>query len=63
MSNGKVYDPLIGQWMSPTWKDVLSRVTSPRHIHLYRFNGNDPVNVNHQKLDLTGKSYIFNFYH
>nr|XP_018915751.1 PREDICTED: teneurin-a isoform X2 [Bemisia tabaci] len=56
MSNGKVYDPLIGQWMSPTWKDVLSRVTSPRHIHLYRFNGNDPVNVNHQKLDLTDET-------
>ncbi|XP_054267852.1 teneurin-a-like isoform X4 [Macrosteles quadrilineatus] len=45
MSGGKVYDPLIGQWMSPMWEDVLNRVTNPRQLHLYRFNGNDPINV------------------
>lgn len=46
MQNGKVYDPLIGQWMSPLWENVLERVATPTHLHLYRFNGNDPVNVN-----------------
>lgn len=45
MPNGKVYDPLIGQWMSPLWENVLQRVATPTHLHLYRFNGNDPINV------------------
>ncbi|XP_076628800.1 teneurin-a transmembrane protein isoform X10 [Colletes latitarsis] len=47
MPNGKVYDPLIGQWMSPLWENVLDRVDTPTHLHLYRFNGNDPVDVRH----------------
>lgn len=45
MPNGKVYDPLIGQWMSPLWENVLERVPNPTQLHLYRFNGNDPINV------------------
>lgn len=45
MPNGKVYDPLIGQWMSPLWENVLERVPTPTQLHLYRFNGNDPINV------------------
>ncbi|CAH0560894.1 unnamed protein product [Brassicogethes aeneus] len=45
MPNGKVYDPLIGQWMSPLWENVLERVATPTHLHLYRFNGNDPINM------------------
>ncbi|XP_063927987.1 teneurin-a isoform X7 [Zophobas morio] len=45
MPNGKVYDPLIGQWMSPLWEDVLERVATPTQLHLYRFNGNDPINM------------------
>ncbi|XP_044012987.1 teneurin-a isoform X1 [Aphidius gifuensis] len=47
MPNGKVYDPLIGQWMSPLWENVLDRIASPTHLHLYRFNGNDPIDVGH----------------
>lgn len=47
MPNGKVYDPLIGQWMSPLWENVLDRVDKPMHLHLYRFNGNDPIDVRH----------------
>ncbi|XP_044748405.1 teneurin-a isoform X3 [Coccinella septempunctata] len=45
MPNGKVYDPLIGQWMSPLWENVLERVSTPTLLHLYRFNGNDPINM------------------
>ncbi|KAG8234383.1 hypothetical protein J437_LFUL015147, partial [Ladona fulva] len=46
MPGGKVYDPLIGQWMTPQWEDVLDRLAkAPTHLHLYRFNGNDPINV------------------
>ncbi|KAK0097057.1 hypothetical protein PV326_003445 [Microctonus aethiopoides] len=47
MPNGKVYDPLIGQWMSPLWENVIERVATPTHLHLYRFNGNDPIDVRH----------------
>lgn len=49
MPQGKVYDPLIGQWMTPTWTNVIDRVTTPTKLHLYRFNGNDPVNVDHDR--------------
>ncbi|XP_046395629.1 teneurin-a isoform X3 [Ischnura elegans] len=49
MPGGKVYDPLIGQWMTPQWEDVLDRLAkAPTHLHLYRFNGNDPINVKKQ---------------
>ncbi|XP_063988492.1 teneurin-a isoform X1 [Diachasmimorpha longicaudata] len=47
MPNGKVYDPLIGQWMSPLWENILDRVPTPTHLHLYRFNGNDPIDARH----------------
>ncbi|XP_050530422.1 teneurin-a isoform X1 [Daktulosphaira vitifoliae] len=45
MPDGKVYDPLVGQWMSPQWEGMLSKATEPQQLHLYRFNGNDPINV------------------
>ncbi|XP_031628947.1 teneurin-a isoform X5 [Contarinia nasturtii] len=49
MPNGKVYDPLIGQWMSPNWENVAERIGTPTKLHLYRFNGNDPINVEHDR--------------
>lgn len=49
MPNGKVYDPLIGQWMSPNWENVVDRIKQPTKLHLYRFNGNDPINVDHDR--------------
>lgn len=49
MPNGKVYDPLIGQWMTPLWENVLDRALTPTHLHLYRFNGNDPINVRNRE--------------
>lgn len=49
MPNGKVYDPLIGQWMSPNWENVADRISTPTKLHLYRFNGNDPINVEHDR--------------
>lgn len=54
MPNGKVYDPLIGQWMSPLWENVLERVATPTHLHLYRFNGNDPINMGVDRKRPTG---------
>ncbi|XP_067634539.1 teneurin-a isoform X3 [Eurosta solidaginis] len=49
MGDGRVYDPLIGQWMSPNWEDVSNRIITPTKVHLYRFNGNDPINVGHDR--------------
>lgn len=49
MPNGKVYDPLIGQWMAPNWENVVERITKPTKLHLYRFNGNDPINTEYDR--------------
>lgn len=49
-----MYDPLIGQWMTPSWQGVLDRVSDPARLHLYRFNGNDPINVRRRDPQLTG---------
>ncbi|CAG0919128.1 unnamed protein product [Notodromas monacha] len=48
MSEGRVYDPVIGQWMTPDWQAVTTRVARPHLLHLYRFNGNDPINYRRQ---------------
>ncbi|CAL4070306.1 unnamed protein product [Meganyctiphanes norvegica] len=47
MSKGRIYDPLIGQFLSPAWKDIPDALLSPSKLALYRFNGNDPINVQH----------------
>ena len=60
MPGGKVYDPLIGQWMSPMWQEVVQRLSNPTKLHLYRFNGNDPINV-HQTPHQLGGKYQLNF--
>ncbi|EDV95471.1 GH17559 [Drosophila grimshawi] len=49
MGDGRVYDPLIGQWMSPDWQRVAERIITPTRLHLYRFNGNDPINVGQER--------------
>jgi teneurin len=46
MPNGKVYDPLVGFWMTPNWENTFDRLETPTKLHQYRFNGNDPVNAN-----------------
>ncbi|XP_037070352.1 teneurin-a-like [Pollicipes pollicipes] len=45
MPGGRVYDPLVGQWLAPDVDGLLSNLMNPRKLHLYRFNGNDPINV------------------
>lgn len=57
MPNGKVYDPLVGQWMSPQWEGMMGRATEPQQLHLYRFNGNDPINVVPTRQYLKGTFY------
>ncbi|CAO1418145.1 unnamed protein product [Diamesa hyperborea] len=55
MPNGKVYDPLVGLWMTPNWENTVDRVETPTKLHQYRFNGNDPINMNDER------SQPFNF--
>lgn len=45
MPNGKVFDPLVGLWMTPNWENTFDRIPMPIKLHQYRFNGNDPVNA------------------
>lgn len=45
LSNGKVYDPLVGLFMTPNWENTIDRIETPTKLHQYRFNGNDPINV------------------
>lgn len=59
MANGKVYDPLIGQWMSPLWENLIERIHNPTQLHLYRFNGNDPINVRPQNKKPAGTVILF----
>ncbi|XP_068237244.1 teneurin-a [Palaemon carinicauda] len=45
MPKGRIYDPLIGQWLWPSWEDVANNLLTPSKLSLYRYNGNDPINV------------------
>ncbi len=45
IERGKVYDPLVGLWMTPNWENTIDRLNTPTKLHQYRFNGNDPINV------------------
>jgi hypothetical protein len=53
MPNGKVFDPLVGLWMTPNWENTFDRISTPTKMHQYRFNGNDPVNA---RINLTPPS-------
>ena len=34
-----------GQWLSPSWENIPDNILRPSKLSLYRFNGNDPINV------------------
>ena len=50
MPRGKVYDPLIGMWLTPQIRDVAEFISQPHRLHMYRPHGNDPVNVHKDSL-------------
>ncbi|VVC40590.1 Hypothetical protein CINCED_3A025864 [Cinara cedri] len=41
--NKKWYDPSVGQWITPDWERLSSRLSYPTDIFIYRFQNNDPV--------------------
>ncbi|CAB3228851.1 unnamed protein product [Arctia plantaginis] len=42
----RLYDPVVGQWMTPSWEHLASKLHLPTDIFIYRFKNNDPINKN-----------------
>ncbi|XP_034946583.1 teneurin-m isoform X3 [Chelonus insularis] len=42
--NNRLYDPTVGQWMTPAWEQMVNQLTTPTDVFIYRFHNNDPVN-------------------
>ncbi|XP_045763050.1 teneurin-m isoform X4 [Maniola jurtina] len=40
----RLYDPVVGQWMTPSWEHLATKLTMPTDIFIYRFRNNDPIN-------------------
>ncbi|RVE53849.1 hypothetical protein evm_001511 [Chilo suppressalis] len=44
--NNRLYDPVVGQWMTPSWEHLATKLSLPTDIFIYRFKNNDPINRN-----------------
>ncbi|XP_025831537.1 teneurin-m isoform X2 [Agrilus planipennis] len=44
--NKRLYDPIVGQWMTPVWEKLATKLFTPTDIFVYRFENNDPINSN-----------------
>nr|XP_037870968.1 teneurin-m isoform X9 [Bombyx mori] len=40
----RLYDPVVGQWMTPSWEHLATKLSLPTDIFIYRFKNNDPIN-------------------
>jgi teneurin len=40
----RLYDPTVGQWMTPDWEHLANDMTLPSDVFIYRFRNNDPIN-------------------
>ena len=55
----RVYDPVLGQWMTPAWEELGGSMESPFQLFLYRFLNNNPVNDQQQLVRFQGRySYM-----
>ena len=52
--NKRLYDPVVGQWMTPAWEELANQLTTPTDVFIYRFNNNDPINRKHNVIYMTG---------
>ncbi|XP_030767229.1 teneurin-m isoform X3 [Sitophilus oryzae] len=43
--NKRFYDPVVGQWVTPSWEKLATKLTTPTDIFIYRFLNNDPINA------------------
>jgi RHS repeat-associated protein len=48
----RVYDPVLGQWMTPSWESLGKNMEDPFKIFTYRFMNNNPINKDRSKLGL-----------
>jgi RHS repeat-associated protein len=54
--NGRVYDPMLGQWMTPELNRLLLRMRTPWDVFAYRFMNNNPTTTTPVEKELmTGK--------
>ena len=64
-AEGRVYDTLLGQWMTPKLFGGISKIAegmrSPFDVFSYRFGNNDPINIRKELFHMTGKKYYFYF--
>ena len=44
MTEGRVYDAEISQWICPDWESLQDDLISPHQLFVYRFRNNDPIN-------------------
>jgi RHS repeat-associated protein len=42
--DGRLYDPSVGQWMTPDWERLATQMLLPTDVFTYRFRNNDPIN-------------------
>lgn len=40
----RLYDPTVGQWMTPLWEPLATEMSLPTDVFIYRFHNNDPIN-------------------
>ena len=53
----RVYDPSIGQWLTPEWESLALQLRKPQDVFIYRFRNNDPINTDKQQGYMTSKCF------
>lgn len=43
-TENRLYDPTVGQWMTPLWEPLATSMNFPTDVFIYRFHNNDPIN-------------------
>nr|XP_049696807.1 teneurin-m isoform X7 [Helicoverpa armigera] len=60
--DARLYDPVVGQWMTPSWEHLASKLHLPTDIFIYRFKNNDPINRNQNTPYMTDLSSWLQLY-
>ena len=54
----RVYDPVLGQWMTPDWEKLGKDLHSPFDVFTYRFMNNNPMNRDQDLVRFKGNPII-----
>ncbi|VVC91201.1 unnamed protein product [Leptidea sinapis] len=60
--DNRLYDPVVGQWMTPSWEHLATKLSLPTDIFIYRFRNNDPINQNQKVPYMTSLSSWLQLY-